>query len=50
VIINQIDKSDKVELVIVHNFDLFGWALIPNEANSPLVVDTDAVLSSTVAM
>jgi hypothetical protein len=37
-------------LVIVHNFDLFGLALIPNEANSPLVVDTDAVLSSTVAM
>jgi hypothetical protein len=36
--------------VIVHDFDLFGLALIPNKANSPLIVNADAVLSGTVAM
>jgi hypothetical protein len=36
--------------VIVHDFDLFGLALIPNKANSPLIVNADAVLSGTITV
>ena len=36
-------------LVIVHNLDLIGVAVVPNKADAPLVVDADAVLTIVVA-
>lgn len=35
--------------MVINNFNLLGMAIDPNEANAPLVVDADAVLSSAVA-
>lgn len=35
--------------MIVGDFDVVGVALVPTKANSPLVVDADAVLTGTVA-
>jgi hypothetical protein len=35
--------------MIVNNFNLLCMTINPNEANTPLVVDADAVLSSAVA-
>ena len=35
--------------MIVRHFDLVGITFLPPEANSPLVVDADAMLSSTIA-
>jgi len=36
--------------VIVHNFDLVGVAFAPTKADSPLVIDADAVLPLSVAL
>ena len=35
--------------VVVDNFNLHGAAVGPNEADSPLVVDADAVLAGAIA-
>ncbi len=35
-------------LVIVHDFNLSSRIVLPFEANAPLVIDSDAVLTSTV--
>ena len=35
--------------MIVHDLHLVGFAAVPNEADAPLVVDANAVLSFTVA-
>jgi hypothetical protein len=35
--------------MVINNFNLLGMAIGPNKANTPLVVDADAVLPSSVA-
>lgn len=35
-------------LMIVHDLDLIGIAVVPDKANAPLVVDADAVLTVAV--
>jgi hypothetical protein len=35
--------------MIVRDFDFVGVALVPTETDAPLIVDADAVLSSTIA-
>jgi hypothetical protein len=36
--------------VVVHNFDLVGTIVMPHETDSPLVIDSDAVLPLAVAL
>jgi hypothetical protein len=36
--------------MIIHNLHLFGMAFSPHEADAPLVIDTDAVLSFTIPL
>ena len=35
--------------VIIRDLDVFGMAVVPDETDSPLVIDPDAVLSFSVA-
>ena len=35
--------------MIVHDFDLFGAAVAPDEAHPPLVIDADTVLASATS-
>ncbi|MNL88828.1 hypothetical protein D3C87_2187830 [compost metagenome] len=37
-------------LVIITDLDLIGVAIPPNETNTPLIVDPDAVLSLAIAL
>ena len=34
--------------MIIHNFDIVRVAVLPSKANSPLIIDTDAVLPLSV--
>jgi len=38
-----------ITLVIVVNLDLIGISVVPDEADAPLVIDSDAVLTRPVA-
>ena len=35
--------------MVVNNFDAFGSAVAPDEANSPLIIDANAVLASAIS-
>ncbi len=37
-------------LVVVHDFDLVGTIVVPHKADTPLVIDADAVLSFAVPL
>jgi hypothetical protein len=34
----------------IHNFDLMGVTVAPHKTDPPLIIDADAVLTSTIAM
>jgi hypothetical protein len=36
--------------MVVHNFDIIGVAVAPRETDSPLNIDTDAVLALAIAV
>jgi hypothetical protein len=42
-------KSGGDSVVVVHDFNAVGISILPNEANSPLAVDADTVLTVSVS-
>ena len=42
----KFSSSHKSVLVVVNDLDIMGVAILPTEANAPLVIDTDTVLAA----